>query len=173
MRILMVISLVAIFGCARKEEPSSFRTVLLEQLKNSYDNKNWYVSLKFATEGLSAEQANWKDSSENHSINELVSHLIFWNERNLLAFRGDSLPEYNNNNEETFVKNTSANWEQALSRLDSIQTELYQIIQSADATQLEAWSSDVANIASHNAYHTGQIIYIRKMRGWWEEGSGV
>lgn len=28
-------------------------------------------------------------------------------------------------------------------------------------------------MGTHNAYHTGQIIYIRKQQGWWDEKKGV
>jgi hypothetical protein len=34
--------------------------------------------------------------------------------------------------------------------------------------QLNKWSYSIANIAAHNAYHSGQIIYIRKHNGWWK-----
>ena len=170
---MIAIALTMLYGCAAKEDNAPLRTILLEQLKNSYDHKNWYVSLKYATEDLTAEQANWKDSTNNHSIAEIVSHLIFWNERNLLAFQGKDLPDYNDNNKETFTRYTSKDWSAALSRLDSIQTSLYEIVEEASPGQLSKWSSDVANISSHNAYHTGQILFIRKMKGWWEDGKGA
>ena len=166
-------ALTVLYGCAAKEDHSQLRTILLDQLKNSYDHKNWYVSLKFATEDLSVEQAIWKDSTNNHSIAEIVSHLIFWNERNLLAFREDSLPAYSGNNKETFTRYTSGEWSAALSKLDSIHISLYRIVEEASPEQLSKWSSDLANISSHNAYHTGQILFIRKMKGWWEDGKGA
>ena len=165
--------LVLMSGCFEKQDSSEMKSLLMEQMKNSHDNKNWFVPLAFATEGLTAEQANWKDSTGNHSIGELVSHLIFWNERNLIAFHGDVLPDYSGNNKETFKKFSSKNWEQALSKLDSIQSKLNETIESATASQLKDWRSDLANICSHNAYHTGQIIYIRKLKGWWDDEKGV
>ena len=170
---MMAIALTMLYGCAVKEDNAPLRAILLEQLKNSYDHKNWYVSLKYATEDLTLEQANWKDSTNNHSIAEIVSHLTFWNERNLLAFQGSALPGYNGNNKETFKRYTSEDWSAALAKLDSIHTSLYEIVEEASPGQLSKWSSDVANISSHNAYHTGQILFIRKMKGWWEDGKGA
>ena len=38
---------------------------------------------------------------------------------------------------------------------------------------IKEWSSSVANISTHNAYHTGQIVYIRKRNGWWSASKGV
>jgi hypothetical protein len=160
-------------ACSSKHESSELKSFLGEHLKNSYDKKNWYVPLKIATEGLTAEQANWKDSAGNHSIGELVSHLIFWNERNLIAFQGNKPPDFSGNNEETFQKFTATNWEEALSKLDSTHSMLDDMIGNATPDQIKEWSSDVANISSHNAYHTGQIIYIRKLKGWWDGAKGV
>jgi len=160
-------------GCSTKQDSPEMKSLLVQQLKNSHDNRNWFVPLKIATEGLTAEQANWKDSTGNHSIGELVSHLIFWNERNLLAFQGNKLPGFSGNNEETFVKFTGTDWELALSKLDSVQTMLNEVAGNATPAQLKEWSSDLANISSHNAYHTGQIIYIRRLNGWWDGAKGV
>src|SRR5688500_12609798 len=167
MKSLVILVFIAMFsGCSTVQESAELKSFLNEQLKNSYDKKNWYVPLKIATDGLTAEQVNWKDSAGNHSIGELVSHLIFWNERNLMAFQGNKLPEFSGNNKETFQKFNTTNWEQALSKLDSIQTMLHNVIGNATPKQINEWRSDLANISSHNAYHTGQIVYIRKLKGW-------
>ena len=163
---------IVLTGCTSQDNQQALRSILLEKLKKSYDEQNWFVPLKNATQGLTAEQANWKDSTGNHSIGELVSHLIFWNERNLTAFRGMSMPDFSGNNEETF-QFTPTTWQEALDRLDSIHSGLDETLKQATAEQLEQWSSDVANISSHNAYHTGQIIYIRKQKGWWDPEKGV
>lgn len=169
MKILIYLTLISsVLGCATKDDQSALRANLLEKLKNSYDNQNWYAPLKNATQGLTAEQANWKDSTGNHSVSELVSHLIFWNERNVMAFQGNTPPDFTGNNDETFQKVTSTDWELALAKLDTIHAQLNRIVETATPDQLKEWSSDLANISSHNAYHTGQIIYIRKMKGWWK-----
>lgn len=165
--------MIVIAGCSAPQESPVNKTQLLDQLKNSYDNQNWFVPLKNATEGLTAEQANWRDSTGNHSIGQLVSHIIFWNERNLIAFQGNKQADFSGDNNETFNKYTTTGWDQARARLDSIHTMLYRIIEDATDVQLNDWSTDIANISAHNAYHTGQIIYIRKMKGWWDPERGV
>ena len=114
-----------------------------------------------------------KDSTGNHSIGELVSHLIFWNERILIAFHGDSPPNFNDDNEITFTKFGGKNWTASVQKLDSIQSQWEHAVENATDTQLHKWSSSIANICTHNAYHTGQIIYIRKQHGWWKSANGV
>ncbi|WP_157815907.1 DinB family protein [Spirosoma pollinicola] len=157
----------SILSCYKQVHPPTVRTILLEQLKNTHTNEDWFTPLKKATGGLTAIQANWRDSTVNHSIGQLVSHLIFWSERVLTAFQGNTAPDFSGNNEETFERFTNVSWDQAIVKLDSIQIKWYQSVEKATDKQLAKWSSSVANICSHNAYHTGQIIYIRKKNRWW------
>lgn len=154
--------------CFGQTSPS-IKSILLEQLKNTHTNQNWFVPLKQATQGLTADQANWKDTTDNHSIGQLVSHLIFYNERVLNAFQGNNVPDFTGENEETFKELSDENWNQAIRKLDSIQTRWYQSMEQATDEQISKWGATVANICSHNAYHTGQIIYIRKRNGWWSK----
>ena len=56
-------------------------SILLEQLRTTHNVKDWFVPANTAIAGLTAEQANWKDNSENHSIAMLTTHLIFWNKQ--------------------------------------------------------------------------------------------
>jgi uncharacterized damage-inducible protein DinB len=37
----------------------------------------------------------------------------------------------------------------------------------------QSWYSVIAHISAHNAYHTGQILYIRKLAGNWDPEKGV
>lgn len=174
MKTLIIVALVvAMAACTASQEPSGTKDILLEQLKNSYDNPNWFVPLKNAIAGVTADQANWKDSTGNHSIGELVSHLIFWNEGNLLSFHGKERRKFSGDNRETFVRFTSLGWEQSKAKLDSIQLAWNEAVENATSEQLKDFDSEIGNIASHNAYHTGQIIYIRKMKGWWDDAKGV
>ena len=46
-------------------------------------------------------------------------------------------------------------------------------VQNADEKKLAGWYSTIAHIGTHTAYHTGQVIYIRKMKGWWNDENGV
>lgn len=157
-----------ILSCSEKNNDSNLKSLLVEQLKNTHTNQEWFVPTKIAIEGLNLEQSNWKDSTENHSIGELVSHLIFWNEMNLKAFKGEKVAEFNDDNKETFKKNDGQDWENARRKLDSIQTEWKQLVENATEEQIRKWNTEIANMTAHTAYHTGQIIYIRKRNGWWK-----
>lgn len=164
---------VILFGCTNSKDTPTLKSILLEQLQYTHNKADWYVPINTAIEGLTSEQANWADSTDNHSIGQIVSHLVFWNERTLIAFHGDTLPDFNDNNKETFTKFDKNNWQQTVSKLDSIQVQWEKSVERATEKQLKDWSSSIANICSHNAYHTGQIVYIRKKKGWWNEAKGV
>ena len=64
---------------AQQDSVPTLKSILLEQLKTTHNVKDWFVPPTIAVAGLTAEQANWKDNSNNHSIAQLTTHLIFWN----------------------------------------------------------------------------------------------
>ncbi len=165
--ILLTVLVILFTSCSKNKDSSELRPLLLEQLKNTYDHQNWFVPTKAAIEGLTAEQSNWKDSTENHSIGELVSHIVFWSEVNLRGFKGEEMPGFEVDNETTFQNYTEEEWQNLTAKLDSIQSEWQQLTGTATSEQLMQWGSEIANMTAHNAYHSGQIIYIRKRNGWW------
>ena len=167
--ILLIGLVIFLLGCADNQTTPEVKSLLVEPLKNSHSQQNWFVPTKIAIDGLTAEQSNWKDSTDNHSIGELVSHLVFWSEMNLRAFKGEDLGDLEVDNKETFKTYTHQEWQDLVHRLDSIQSEWLVVTEKATDQQLTEWSSEIANMAAHSAYHAGQIIYIRKRNGWWKK----
>jgi uncharacterized damage-inducible protein DinB len=151
----------------------TLKSILLEQLRTTHNVKDWFVPVNIAIEGLTPEQAKWKDGSGNHSIGQLTSHLIFWNLQQLTRFNGMPQPSFDGNNDETFNNYDNANWKASVQKLDSVLTAIEKAVTEADDAQLKAWYSAIAHIGTHNAYHTGQIIYIRKLQGSWDPDKGV
>lgn len=172
-KLLLLSFTLLIFSCGKKESTPSIQELITEQLKNSHSNSDWFVSFNQAVKGLTVDQANWKDSTENHSISQLSSHLLFWNKRILKAFKKENIEEFEGENTETFALLDSVTWKKTKGDLDQVMFELEEAVANATPEQLEGWTSSLANVASHNAYHTGQILYIRKMKGWWDSSQGV
>lgn len=172
--LLMLTCLCAVLAAnAQKDTALSIKTVLLEQLKTTHNVKDWFVPADSAVAGLTAEQAMWKDSSENHSIAQLANHLIFWNAQLLAKFKGEKPAAFDGNNKETFSGVDKTTWPLTVKKLDSVLTELENAVMAADETKLKGWYSTLYHVGTHNAYHTGQILYIRKMKGWWNDENGV
>jgi len=159
--------------CAMAQETVSTKAVLLEQLKSTHNVKNWFVPVNTALEGLTAEKASWKDGSGNHSAGQLAYHLLFWNERQLKDFKGEKNDAFSGNNEETFEKFDQKQWNDIVKRLDQVLTDIENLVETATDDQLKKWSSTIANISAHNAYHSGQIIFVRKLQGSWDAEKGV
>jgi len=163
-----IVSLLLLLGsCTESNTSSPLKPLLLQQFKHTHTDQNWFVPTKIALEGVTAEQANWKDSTDNHSIAELVSHIIYWNEVNLKAFKGEEVGDLAEDNETTFDEFTDQEWKALINKLDQIQSDWEKEVAQGTDKQLTEWSTEIANMLGHNAYHTGQIIYIRKRKGWW------
>lgn len=161
--------------CTRiKETPTvSTKDILLKQLKTTHTEKEWFVPLQGALEGLTPEQAMWRDSSGNHSIAQITSHLVFWNERTLAKLNGMQITDFKGDNTETFDAFTAERWGSTLNKLDSVMRTMEESITNADEKKLAEWYATLANVSTHNAYHTGQIVYIRKLQGSWDGDKGV
>lgn len=158
-----------LMSCSSKPNSLQMKAFLAQQLKNTHTQEEWFAPTKVALNGVTFEQASWKDSTTNHSIGELTSHLLFWNETNLRAFKSENVSDLNIKNEETFEKYSEEEWEETLRKLDSIQTEWETLVENATEKQINDWGSEIANMCTHTAYHTGQIVYIRKQNGWWKQ----
>src|SRR5262245_18923979 len=154
--------------------PATLKSILLEQFKTTHANQDWFVPASKAVEGMTAEQAAWKDGKGNHSVAQLVSHVIFWDQSNLAQLQGKPAPKYSGKNDDTFDINVNKEtWEQMVKDLDKVLTDWEKAIESADDATIQKWASTIQHVSAHNAYHTGQIIYIRKLQGSWHPEKGV
>src|ERR1700726_3866214 len=104
MRSLFMLSALAptLLLCAEPPASSTLKSILLEQLRTTHNQKDWFVQVNVAVEGLTAEQAKWTDKSGNHSVGQLANHLLFLNSRELAKFKGEKPPAFDGNNDETF-----------------------------------------------------------------------
>jgi len=174
---LIAVALSAVGGYTqepkKEEKPVTLKSVLLEQLRSTHNKKEWFVDAMTAVNGLTPAQASWKDGKGNHSAGQLTYHLVFWNRRSLAKFKGESATRFSGNNEETFDSFDAKTWSATVRQLDEVMTELEKLVENADENQLKGWASEIAHIGTHNAYHIGQIVYIRRLQGSWDAEKGV
>jgi uncharacterized damage-inducible protein DinB len=164
---------VSMFSFSQDKKPGDLKSALLEQLRTTHNAKDWFVDGNTAVQGLTAEQASWTDGKGNHSVGQLANHLIFWNRQSLAKFKGEQPEKFSGNNDETFNNFDSKKWNETVQQLDSVMTEWEKAVEAADQKKLEAWASTIAHIGAHNAYHIGQIVYVRKEQGSWDPEKGV
>ena len=154
--------------------PPTLKSILLEQFKNTHADQDWFVPASKAVEGMTADQAAWKDGNANHSIAQLVSHLIFWDSEQLARLQNRPVPQYSGKNDDTFNLNLNkGSWDQLVRDLDQVLADWEKAIASADDATIQKWASTIQHVSAHNAYHTGQILYIRKQQGSWDPEKGV
>ncbi len=167
------ILLFSFLSWAAFSQAPTLKSVLVKELKSTHTDKDWFVPINVAIDGLTKEQALWKDKSGNHSVAELTYHLIFWNERQLAKFKGEKEAAFSGNNEESFDVIKQKSWEEMVKKADAIMKEIERVIETADEAKLKEWAETIANISTHNAYHTGQIVFVRKQQGVWNPEKGV
>src|SRR5438477_7891407 len=171
--IFSVLLLLSFCANGQTSKPVTLRSILLEQLRTTHNEKDWFVPISVAVEGLTAEQASWKDGSGNHSVGQLTNHLLFWNRRELAKFKGEPEQKFSGNNDETFNNFDAKKWNDTVKQLDEVMSQLEKLVETADDKKLEGWASEIAHIGTHNAYHVGQMIFVRKLQGSWNPEKGV
>lgn len=169
---VLLLSLVFwVYGQSNK--PTTLRDVLLAELKSTHNSEEWFVPANIAVKGLTAEQASWTDGKGNHSVGQLAYHLVFWNRQNLARLKGEKPEAFSGNNDETFDKFDAKTWNQTVQQLDEVMNDLEKWVQTADEAKLKESAQVLTHISTHNAYHIGQIIYVRKEQGSWDPKNGV
>jgi uncharacterized damage-inducible protein DinB len=161
--------------------PATLRSVLLAELHSTHDKADWFVPVNTAVAGLTAEQAKWiptnsagkLDPNANHSVGMLAYHLYFWNNNALATLTGKKPAPVPSNNDQTFNDYDAASWQKTVHDLDAVMKGLEDLVTNADDATLAKIAPTIANICTHNAYHTGQILYVRKLQGSWNPDNGV
>ena len=163
-------------------QKNDMKDLLLAQFNSTFDHNNWFVSFQKAVEGLSEENADWKSENIEHSIKELVIHLTFWNKRSLIKFKGDEPSKMEGDNETSFENSKQLSWVLCLKDANGTFDAWKKAIAEASQEKLSAqvhqenkgdWYSLIANTNTHNAYHIGQIVFLRKLQGSWDKNNGV
>jgi uncharacterized damage-inducible protein DinB len=174
-RFWMLVMLLVMAGAvqAQDKKPTTLRELLLAELRTTHNNEDWFVPANIAVKGLTAEQASWTDGKGNHSVGQLAHHLVFWNRQSLAKLKGEKPENFSGDNEETFDKFDAKAWNDTVQQLDAVLTELEKWVETADEAKLKESATTFTHISTHNAYHIGQIIYVRKEQGSWDPKNGV
>jgi uncharacterized damage-inducible protein DinB len=177
-RSILVLLAAAAFGLAvparaQNKKPTTLREVLLAELRSTHNSEEWFAPANIAVKGLTPEQASWRDAKGNHSVGQLAYHLWYWDRRSLQTLKGETLEKYDGNNDETFDKFDPKHWDETVRQLDEVMTELENWVETADEAKLAQNAQVFTHISTHNAYHIGEMIYVRKELGSWNPANGV
>jgi DinB superfamily len=146
---------------------------LINVLDSTFDKESWYAPLKHAIEGVTAEQASWRpDGEATKTIWENVNHLIYYKERLAANMEGREWT-HNLSGDENFYLTEQSNedkeWAKVIERAENVHRSLRQLLSETSVEELDQNSLEgkLLDVFLHDAYHTGQIIQIRKMQGSW------
>ena len=171
--LMFLVMLLAIPVFAQTKKPTTLRDVLLSELRSTHNSEEWFVPANIAVKGLTPEQAKWTDGKGNHSVGQLANHLVFWNRRALTGLKGEAPEKFSGNNDETFNNFDARSWNETVQQLDQVLSDLEKWIETADEAKLKESAQTLTHISTHNAYHIGQMIYVRKEQGSWDPKNGV
>jgi uncharacterized damage-inducible protein DinB len=171
--VMTVVLSLSTIAFAQEQKPMTLKAVLLEQLRSTHNKAEWFVPANTAVAGLTPAQASWTDKSGNHSVGQLANHLVFWDRESLAKFKGEKPAKFDGNNNETFNSFDAKSWNETVKQLDQVMTDWEQAVEAADDAKVSLWASTIAHIGTHNAYHIGQMVYVRKLQGVWDPDKGV
>lgn len=160
---------------------SGERLELLKEIHGfTWDQEEWFLPLAKALEGIGPAEAAWQPPGGGNSIWQILRHLNYYNERDLrrLTVRPeDAAPP---NNTATFADPgdpaDAEGWRAAVAKAHEIAegfTRLLAELPDRDPAQPLARGTlgerlpVLPHIFVHNAYHTGQIVMLRKMQQAW------
>ena len=173
MPLFFVLAAIAQEPTQAQKTPATLKSVLLQQLRETHNQKDWFVSAKEAVAGVTAEQsvgktataiirwANWRITSRSGTPESLASSKV------------KSTRQFQGKNDDTFDKYDPKEWDKTVTKLDTEMTEWEKAVEAADDAKLQKWAPTIAKIAEHRAYHIGEIVMVRKEQGSWNPEQGV
>jgi uncharacterized damage-inducible protein DinB len=170
---VLVLMFSSLCYAQNQQTPATLRSILLHELQTTHNKADWFVPISVAVDGLTADQASWQPTGGGHSAGQLTYHLLFWNRQNLERLQGKTPAKFSGNNDETFNKFDDKQWNDTVKQLDQVMTDFEKLVESANDKQLSSMAETISNICTHNAYHVGQIVYVRKLQGSWNPDKGV
>jgi uncharacterized damage-inducible protein DinB len=142
-----------------------------------------YIPPARALEGLSPEDAERRVAGANHSIAEIVAHLLFW--QDWFSRRCEGIPaSMVGSAAEGWPAVAPGSWPELQSRFLS---GLQRLVAMGEPGRLDAPIAPpiefpplarytvrdaLAHVATHNAHHLGQIVVLRQIQGLWPPPSG-
>jgi uncharacterized damage-inducible protein DinB len=153
------------------------KDILIAGWEAAHDKEDWYPPLKAALDGVDYEQSLWKaPGNASHTIGELVDHLLYYKKRFLFRLEHKAWQSTINTNDETFSGNaarSSQDWKSTVDELASVHQRIQKQLEGLKDSDLDlklpeaSIGAQMLTLIMHDAYHTGQIIFIRKLNGSW------
>lgn len=123
----------------------------------------WAAAWGKSVEGLTPAQAAWSPAPGRNSIWQIVLHMCFWREYALRrAQGGPTLPveEIAKHNFPPIAQPTEAAWDDTRQRFERSHRSISAALRDPNPAH-----DRLTPLLAHDAYHVGQINYLRAMQG--------
>jgi uncharacterized damage-inducible protein DinB len=150
--------------------------VLLHLLNEAYGESAWHgPNLKGSLRGVSARQAAWRPGKGRHSVRDLALHAAYWKyvvRRRMTGERMGSFPIEGSNFFDLPAPSEKA-WRAEREILDRQHRALHAAVAAfppgrlrrpLPGTRGRTALREIAGIALHDVYHTGQIQLVKALR---------
>ena len=151
--------------------------ILVDELIKLLNGGGAHATLDDALDSLPAKIRSVKPDNLPYSIWQLVEHIRIaqWD---MVKFSQDEKHVSPRWPEGYWVKETGpkddAEWEQSLKQIDADRKDFINLLKSGDIYKAiphgdgQSILREALQIADHNAYHTSEIIVIRRLLGAWK-----
>ena len=149
--------------------------LLLHSIDEAYDRAAWHGrNLRWSLRGVTARQADRRPGPGRHNIRELAVHAAYWKHRvrgRLTGQKRDSFP-IPGSDWLSLPPVSEKAWRGERELLDAEHRALREVVAGFPAELLErplpglrgrTALREIAGIALHDAYHTGQIQLVKAM----------
>ena len=151
---------------------------ILRMLRPEVGTKLWYggASPGGSLRRTNAETASWKPSADRHSIWELALHIAYWEyavRRILDGLPAGGFPRSPADWPAVPSVGSERSWREDRALLRSEHDAIAEAIEQFDAQRLDELTREggsfrfidlMHGVVMHNAYHTGQIQLIKRLR---------
>lgn len=148
--------------------------VLIGQLKDSFEGDPWWGRNAHTLLSEVDERIATERPYAQHSILELVWHMINWKEfaiSRIHEIDGKDLHYFESNDWRHLDHGHKSLWHQGLERLRYVHNELIDVLERQDDDLLDREVAERGytfrklfnGVLQHDIYHLGQIAYITKM----------
>ncbi len=143
-------------------------------LQDAYNGDPWFGrSVKSLLSDVKQDFV-FEKPNQQHSILELIWHMILWREFALNSFEKNNqkpVEYFEENDWRALDHNDKSLWEKGLDRLDQVQTQLIEVLLRQEDVILEMavprkkynFKKLLYGVIAHDIYHIGQVAYVTKL----------
>jgi DinB superfamily len=153
-------------------------TVIQKAIEKALSGKGAHVSTRNLFDGLDWKLAGARPEGAPHSIFELMSHMIYWQNWVVAWLDGGKPPIPRHAAASWPKKSAPASRQEWLTAVKGFRSSLEGLEQRSRTKDLVARRGKdtrlgmLHTIASHNSYHGGQAVFLRQMLSAWPPPSG-